>query len=286
MLRAQTARRVARAVASTLQRSQQNSARASASQHFSASIVEPNFRFFSSYSSFSEPGSLFLDVTPLTSTSESTSESVSQDRDAQLRADVRAMGSLLGRIIQDHHGVEVFDKIEELRALAKKWREHGAGRKEPSAKEAASTFDELATACSKLSNEELLIIARAFTHFLAIANAAEGHHRCRLMNTYTSGSADALPDKKDSCGGVLKSLIAQGHSAGEIYDCLTSQRVELVLTAHPTEVNRRTILGELDFVFRSTTRRCLLLTTIYFLPSFLPFFSCFRKATTSAADSH
>jgi phosphoenolpyruvate carboxylase len=103
----------------------------------------------------------------------------------------------------------------------------------------------LATLCSKLSNEELHIIARAFTHFLAIANAAEGHHRYRLLSTTAeqNNDADALPNKSDSCGGVLQNLMTEGgHDADTIYECLTSQCVELVLTAHPTEVNRRTIL--------------------------------------------
>lgn len=43
-------------------------------------------------------------------------------------------------------------------------------------------------------------------------------------------------------GGALKSLLEQGHSPDAIFDALTSQKVELVLTAHPTEVNRRTML--------------------------------------------
>lgn len=201
------------------------------------SLASPQgFRFLSSYSSFQEPHSLF-DVTPLSTTSD---EGGKEHKDAPLRADVRTMGSLLGEIIRDHHGDEIFNKIEELRALAKKWRQVGAGRIEESNDQAAQVFEELASNCENLSNEELHIIARAFTHFLAIANSAEAHHRIRLLNK--ADGEHALPNKSDSCGGVLQSLLDQGVSADEIYESLCSQQTELVLTAHPTEVNRRIIL--------------------------------------------
>jgi phosphoenolpyruvate carboxylase len=269
MLRSQTTRRWARAATSSLPRSQQ--ATTTATQRLFLSSVKPSnghwsARYFSSHSSFREPGSLFenLGTDSLTSDKFQT-QSISQDRDAPLRADVRTMGSLLGRIIQDHHGSQIFERIEEFRALAKKWRETGAGRKEESAQEAAAIFDELATVCSKLSNEELHIVARAFTQFLGIANAAEGHHRCRLLST--ESGLNALPDKSDSCGGVLKNLTEQGHGANAIYDCLTSQRVELVLTAHPTEVNRRIILEKQrrvqEILTKADSLRAKKLTTSY-----------------------
>lgn len=151
-----------------------------------------------SYSSFAEPGSLFTDqpqagVLAETSLSAPTSGT---DRDAQLRADVRAMGSLLGHIIQEHHSKEIFEKIESLRALAKNWREVGAGRKAETAEQADKYFQELADACSTLSNDEMLIISRAFTHFLAIANSAEAHHRVRMLKKSTS--FEALPERYDS----------------------------------------------------------------------------------------
>ena len=85
----------------------------------------------------------------------------------------------------------------------------------------------------------------AFTHFLALANAAEGHHRARrLQASIGEKPSGALFPKTDSCGGVLPQLLADGHSEEEIFDALCNQTTELVLTAHPTEVNRRTILAK------------------------------------------
>jgi hypothetical protein len=236
------ARNVARAASSGLRLSGAKPSSAAA-RHLAMAenLISPQgLRFLSSYSSFREPGSLF-EVTPLGETADDVSPSpVMQDRDANLRADVRTMGSVLGQIIRDHHGDAMFEKIEEFRAHAKRWREAGAGRDPTKADEAKKTFDELAELCADLNDEELLIISRAFTHFLAIANSAEAHHRIRLLNQ--SVDEYPLPDKPDSCGGVLHKLLKEGKTPDEIFECLSTQQTELVLTAHPTEVNRRVIL--------------------------------------------
>ena len=200
-------------------------------------------------SSFADPGTLFNDGDAITNRINNNDV----DKDAPLRADIRAMGALLGQIVHDHEGQEIFEKIEELRGLSKQWRTAGAGRIPETADEADATFAELTKACSRLSNEEILVIARAFNFFLSIANAAEGHHRIRRLNMATR--EEALPDRYDSCGGVLKSLVEKGdHSPQAIYDALIGQTVELVLTAHPTEVNRRTILRKQEAVQKLLTK--------------------------------
>jgi phosphoenolpyruvate carboxylase len=212
----------------------------SMSTSFGSSFAEPGCEslFDENKNSSSSPEAIAAAFTP----SEAEAEADDEDKDTQLRADIRTMGSLLGHIVQDHHGTEIFEKIEELRGLSKKWRMAGAGRGTDLSKvnEADATFKQLTNVCSNLSNGEILIIARAFNFFLSNANAAEGHHRIRRLNMATR--EEALPDRYDSCGGALKSLLEQGHSSDDIYDALISQKVELVLTAHPTEVNRRTIL--------------------------------------------
>jgi phosphoenolpyruvate carboxylase len=105
---------------------------------------------------------------------------------------------------------------------------------------------------SSLSNDELKTVCRAFAHFCAIANAAEYHHRSRrnyerLLESYQQNpeNTGSLGSAPDSCGGVLPQLMKEnGLSPQEIFDTLTTQQVELVLTAHPTEVNRRTLLNK------------------------------------------
>jgi phosphoenolpyruvate carboxylase len=165
------------------------------------------------------------------------------------------MGSLLGGVIRQHeknHATEVFEHVESMRQLAKQWRDAGANRRRTGDSEgertaASEPFEELCQYASRLTDAELFKVSRAFTHFLALANAAEAHHRARLVDQSDRDAAThsgALHSKPDSCGGLFPSLLAQGHSPSEIYNALVSQTTELVLTAHPTEVNRRTLLDK------------------------------------------
>lgn len=210
-----------------------------------------------SMSSMSEPEpTLFKldrlnnDDTPTTST---------DDIDKQLRADVKTMGSILGKIISetpDHltclrntNGKEVFQKVETLRSYAKAWRQAGAGRDSTKEVECNEAFDSMSKMASSLSSHELITVSRAFMHFCAIANAAEYHHRSRknvhnIQQSSDEESIGALGTQNDSCGGVIPKLLNDKISMDEIYKTLTSQQVELVLTAHPTEVNRRTLLDK------------------------------------------
>jgi phosphoenolpyruvate carboxylase len=161
---------------------------ASSQAYFFESLIAASQR---SYSSLAEPGSFFPgDSRAL------KSEAAKIDTDAPLRADIRTMGALLGQIVKDHHGQDIFEKIEELRGLSKDWRTAGAGRNPEKAAEADATFAELSEACSKLTDEEILVIGRAFNFFLSIANAAEGHHRIRRLGLATR--EEALPDRYDS----------------------------------------------------------------------------------------
>lgn len=91
---------------------------------------------------------------------------------------------------------------------------------------------------------KLFNISRAFSNFLALSNSAENHHRIRRLRLHlnSSGSQYGLWPKADSCSGSISNLLKDGVSADKIMSALSSQNVEIVLTAHPTEVNRRTML--------------------------------------------
>ena len=135
---------------------------------------------------------------------------------------------------------------------SKQWREAGAGRDLDKRAEADALFGSMAEFASSLSTEDLRTVARAFSQFLAIANAAEAHHRSRLIKHNVAQNAledpayvGALSVKRDSCGGAISYLVNEvGIGRAEVWETLKSQTVELVLTAHPTEVNRRTILDK------------------------------------------
>src|SRR5512142_766903 len=96
------------------------------------------------------------------------------DPDAPLRADVRLLGQLLGDVIREREGAEVFERVELVRALAKSAR---AGH--------AADFETLREqVLDRLPTESALPVARAFAHFLTLANIAEQHHRIRRRREY------------------------------------------------------------------------------------------------------
>lgn len=143
-----------------------------------------------------------------------------------LRDNVRTLGENLGETIRDHLGQEVFDKIELIRKLARDARENG----ETNAPTA------LLKELTSLSDDEFLPVARAFTHFLNLANIAQEFHR--VKNRTLVSPLDSI----SSFAQVLGRLKSEEIDTEEIFDSLREMRIELVLTAHPTEVNRRTLI--------------------------------------------
>ena len=207
-------------------------------------------RCFSALSSLNEP-TLF---TASGSSEDDIVTNIDGVSTSSLRSDVRTMGALLGDAIALHHGEDILEMVESLRSMAKKSRQQhqqSEGRLEP-----------MVQFVEKLSAEELVIVSRAFAHFLGIANAAEAHERCRRLkmalssevNDYNPDNGGKAPapigalhaNKRDSTAGVLSNLLYSDDGStptkDEVFKSLTSQTVELVLTAHPTQVNRRTLL--------------------------------------------
>ncbi|WP_434706852.1 phosphoenolpyruvate carboxylase [Pseudomonas sp. D4-18] len=152
------------------------------------------------------------------------------DIDARLREDVHLLGELLGNTIRDQYGDTFLDKIEQIRKGAK------ADRR-------GSMDAELSASLNQLSEEELLPVARAFNQFLNLANIAEQYqliHR-REESKPAPFEARVLPE-------LLARLRAEGHSAESLARQLGRLDIELVLTAHPTEVARRTLIQKYDAI--------------------------------------
>ena len=88
--------------------------------------------------------------------------------------------------------------------------------------------------------DDALPIARAFTHFLHLANIAEQHHRMRRRRAY---QRDPLaPPQRGSCEDGFRRLLAAGITADRLHEAVCALQIELVLTAHPTEVARRRLV--------------------------------------------
>jgi phosphoenolpyruvate carboxylase len=149
--------------------------------------------------------------------------------DKPLRDDIHLLGDLHGETLKAQEGRQLFDIVERVRALAKSGR---AGN--------AADFDELARLLASAPAEEALPIARAFAHFLNLANIAEQHHRVRRRREYQRRMGEK--PQPGSCDEVFGRLRESHITADQLYAAVTSLRIELVLTAHPTEVVRRTLL--------------------------------------------
>jgi len=142
---------------------------------------------------------------------------VPEATDQPLRDDIHLLGDLLGETLRAQEGEQLFQMVERVRTLSR------------------SDFDGMARLLSTCSPEKALPIARAFAHFLNLANIAEQHHRIRRRSEYAG-------PQPGSCDEVFGRLRAAGATAAELFDSVTRLRIELVLTAHPTEVTRRTLL--------------------------------------------
>jgi len=148
-----------------------------------------------------------------------------------LRDDVRMMGDRLGQAIENQLGKGTLQKIETIRGLAK------LGRSSDSSKQS-----ELLSTLAALSDDEVLPIARAFTQFLNLANIAEEYHRVRTEQHVCDINSN------DSFVQQLKLLRNEKHNADTIMRALRGLRIDLVLTAHPTEVNRRTLIRKYNAI--------------------------------------
>jgi len=153
---------------------------------------------------------------------------VSQNKElAPLRKDIRLLGETLGRTLQSQAGDELYELVEEIRALSK------ASRQDENADA------RLRTIIRGLKDEDTLTLARAFGHFLNMANIAENYHSMRCHRNHAE---DALTDQYSILEELLPKLVAKGIPKTEILQTISTMEIELVLTAHPTEVKRRTLI--------------------------------------------
>ncbi|WP_458526341.1 phosphoenolpyruvate carboxylase [Onishia taeanensis] len=157
---------------------------------------------------------------------------MSDDLHESLRDNVRVLGDSLGRTIADDLGEGFVDKIESIRGLAKRGRQGDPeGRRE------------LIEYLRRLPDRDLLPVTRAFNQFLNLANIAEQHYRARFRRV-----EDYKPGSQPELGDLITRARKAGHSPRELVESLASMRVELVLTAHPTEVIRRTLIQKYDAI--------------------------------------
>jgi phosphoenolpyruvate carboxylase len=149
-----------------------------------------------------------------------------------LRDDIRLLGDLLGETLRHHAGQTCFDTVETVRTLSKGAREG-----------CDADFTRLVQLLEALPAAHALQVARAFAHFLHLANIAEQHHRVRRRRSYQLDPRAA--PQRDSCEEAFKTLLDSGISSSTLIQAVHALNIEIVLTAHPTEVMRRTLMHKI-----------------------------------------
>ncbi len=146
------------------------------------------------------------------------------DMYASLRSNVGTLGQILGETIRTNLDDAFLEKIEQIRQLAKSSRQGD---------EAAR--DEMLKLLTALPDNELVPFAKAFNQFLNLANIAEQFHTI-------SRNCDELVCVPDPVEQLLGRVLSSNIDQEKMLDCLENLDIDLVLTAHPTEISRRTLI--------------------------------------------
>jgi phosphoenolpyruvate carboxylase len=151
--------------------------------------------------------------------------------DRPLHEDVRLLASRLGQVIRTIEGEETFRAVEALRIACRARR-----RREQD----APTLDGLLSEVDALPLETASRVARAFTLFFFLINTAEQVHRVRRRRAYLL--RQGVEPQPGSARWVLGRLAESGRTAAEVRALVDGLEIRPVLTAHPTEATRRTVL--------------------------------------------
>ena len=163
------------------------------------------------------------------------------DKDLPLIQDIRLLGRILGDVIREQEGVAAFDLIEQVRQLSVAFRRDADHEAERALKKLLKG----------LTADQTVSVIRAFTYFSHLANLAEDRHHIR-RRTIRERAGDT---QEGSIEVALARLRWAGIAPKTIADTLASSYVAPVLTAHPTEVQRKSILdAERDIAQLLTVR--------------------------------
>jgi phosphoenolpyruvate carboxylase len=169
---------------------------------------------------------------------ELTARSDEPAKDNPLRRDVRSLGAVLGQVLVEQSGREVFESVEELRRLLIEHRE--TVRKNPAQASASDLMLKVQELVSAMDLSRAYQVTKAFATYFELTNLAETNHRKRRRR---AGKLDReSPPLPGSFRGTLVRMKEAGISAEDAVAALRQIAITPVFTAHPTEVARQTIL--------------------------------------------
>ena len=151
-----------------------------------------------------------------------------RDNERPLVEDIRLLGRILGDVIREQEGLAAFELVERIRKLSVAFR-----------RDADHDADQaLKTLLKTLSGDQAVSVIRAFTYFSHLANLAEDRHHIRRRAVHER----AGDTQEGSIEVALARLRWAGIAPRQISQTLATSYVSPVLTAHPTEVQRKSIL--------------------------------------------
>jgi phosphoenolpyruvate carboxylase len=156
------------------------------------------------------------------------------EKDAPLRADIRLLGRLLGDTVREQDGVEAYEIVERIRQASIRFhRDSDAGAR----RELEATID-------SLDGDQTLSIVRAFSYFSHLANIAEDQHHIRRNRIHARMKSQPRPG---ALAYAFNRADKAGLDAAALRDFFDHALISPVLTAHPTEVRRRsTLMREIE----------------------------------------
>ncbi|KUZ32636.1 phosphoenolpyruvate carboxylase [Burkholderia territorii] len=166
-----------------------------------------------------------------------------EDKDGPLFEDIRYLGRLLGDVVREQEGDTVFDVVETIRQTAVKFR-----REDDS--EAAQTLEKK---LRKLTPEQTVSVVRAFSYFSHLANIAEDRHHNRRRRIHALAGSAPQPG---TVAYALEQLKTTGNASKRVLQRFFDDALIVpVLTAHPTEVQRKSILDAQHDIARLLAER-------------------------------
>ena len=156
-----------------------------------------------------------------------------QAADDRLRDEVRLLGGLLGEVIRDEGGQDLYDRIEAVRQASVAWHRH----------EGPADAARLERLLGELSLDQAVGLAHGFAVFSLLANVAEDRAGKRRAREQAAAGARA-----DTPEGALQRLAEAGVPATAAHDLLAGALISPVLTAHPSEVRRKSVIDRIAAV--------------------------------------
>lgn len=151
------------------------------------------------------------------------------DKDEPLRADIRHLGRLLGDTVRGQEGDAIFDLIEAIRQTSIAFHRE----------DDATTRDDLEAILKTLTPEQSVLVIRAFSYFSHLANLAEDQHHIRRTRSHVLAGSQP---RRGTLVHAFQDAQGKGVEAPELVSFFNEAAIRPVLTAHPTEVRRKSTM--------------------------------------------